>query len=81
MNKNANADVRRLTRATRKAGKSLPLTPCSPMAPGGTPQTVHKTSTTAHIAILTKYGYMGVATEVKGVYCSLWELLVGSCLQ
>ena len=27
-------------------------------------------------------GYpLGMATGVKGVYCSSWELLVGSCLQ
>ena len=34
------------------------------------------------LVVVFNGGYpLGVATGVKGVYCSLWELLVGSCLQ
>ena len=34
------------------------------------------------LVVVLNRGYpLGVATGVKGVYCSLWELLVVSCLQ
>jgi hypothetical protein len=34
------------------------------------------------LVVVLNGGYpLGVAMGVKGVYCSLWELLVVSCLQ
>ena len=34
------------------------------------------------LVVVLNGGYpLGVATGAKGVYCSLWELLVVSCLQ
>ena len=34
------------------------------------------------LVLVLNGGYpLGVAMGVEGVYCSLWELMVGSCLQ